>query len=321
MLVMLPVMWSTACPAGDEPPAGDLSAKSEPAATVEAVTEAEPTLTRAATDEPATSDTVTGEPLPAGDTRVPEPATPPSEPDSLPIFDTHAHYNQDAWARFAPAEIITILDQANVPRVLVSSSPDDGTRRLYELDPDRIVPFLRPYHAQIHSGNWFEESAVIPYLRARLETPIYQGIGEFHLHFEGHADAPIVRETAQMAVERGFYLHVHSNAQAVRTILGYEPEVKILWAHAGLSESPEVISEMLDDYDHLWIDTSIRQYQIAPNGDLDPAWRALFLNHPDRITVGSDTWVPSRWGQYLQIIFSELHIIDSRDRYTKIANA
>ena len=143
---------------------------------------------------------------------------------------------------------------------------------------------------------------MLPYLRARLETPIYQGIGEFHLHFEGHADAPIVRETARMAVERDFYLHVHSNARAVRTIFGYEPEVKILWAHAGLSEPPEVILEMLDDYDQLWVDTSIREHQIAPDGELDPIWRELFLIHPDRITVGSDTWVPSRWDQYPQIM-------------------
>jgi hypothetical protein len=222
--------------------------------------------------------------------------------NNLPIFDTHVHYSQNAWDLFLPGDIIGKLEQANVPRALVSSSPDDGTRRLYEVDPDRIVPFLRPYHDEVTSGNWFEEATMLSYFKSRLETPIYQGIGEFHLHLDDNADSPIVRETARLAVERGLYLHVHSGAQAVRTIFDYEPDVKILWAHAGLSEPPEVISEMMDTYEHLWADTSIRQYQIAPDGELDPTWEALFLNHPDRFTIGSDTWTPSRWPDYQDII-------------------
>ena len=222
--------------------------------------------------------------------------------NTLPIFDTHVHYNQNAWEQFSPDEIIGKLEQADVPRALVSSSPDDGTRMLYELDPDRIVPFLRPYYNQVTSSNWFEEATILSYLTGRLETPIYQGIGEFHLHFDGDADSAIVRETAHLAFERGIYLHVHSNAQAVDTIFGYEPEIKILWAHAGLSEPPDVVLEMLDKHPQLWVDISIREHQIAPDGKLDPAWEALFLKHPDRITIGSDTWIPSQWEHYQDII-------------------
>jgi predicted TIM-barrel fold metal-dependent hydrolase len=194
------------------------------------------------------------------------------------------------------------MERANVPRALVSSSPDEGTRKLHALDPDRIVPFLRPYHDDIGPRNWFEYDAMIEYFNARLQTLEYTGIGEFHLHYDGNAEAPIVRQTARMAVERDFYLHVHSDAQAVRTIFGYEPEVKILWAHAGLSEPPEVASELMDEFDNLWVDISIREHSIAPDGKLAENWKALFLKHPDRITIGSDTWVPSRWGQYEEVI-------------------
>ena len=28
---------------------------------------------------------------------------------------------------------------------------------------------------------------------------------------------------------------------------------------------------------------------------LDPEWRKLFVRHPDRFLVGTDTWVTSRW--------------------------
>ena len=222
--------------------------------------------------------------------------------DPLPIFDTHIHYNDDAWASYPPAVIIQKMANASVPRALVSSSPDAGTRQLYELDPDRIVPFLRPYHAQITPYNWFGSDNMLPYFQQRLTTMNYSGIGEFHLHDIDNADAPVVRQTVRLALERDLYLHVHSDAQVVRAIFAYEPNVKILWAHAGLQEPPEVVSQMLDAFKNLWIDTSIREADIAPKGKLDPTWQALFLKHPERITVGSDTYSLMRWRRYENII-------------------
>jgi predicted TIM-barrel fold metal-dependent hydrolase len=281
----------------DELSTGGGTASNESAATVEEVV-TEPPVTATVTAEAAEVEPTT----PTDELTTEDMVTSEEAVTELPIFDTHVHYNEDAWSVFPPGEIIAKMERANVPRALVSSTPDDGTRLLYEEDPDRIVPFLRPYYEHVHSGNWFEADTVMPYLTERLETPIYRGIGEFHLHFDGHADAPIVRQTARMAVEQGLYLHVHSNAEAVRTIFSYEPEVKILWAHAGMSEPPDVVSQMMDEYEQLWTDISIREYQIAPDGNLDPAWRDLFLAHPDRITIGSDTWVTSRWGQYEQIM-------------------
>ncbi len=59
-----------------------------------------------------------------------------------------------------------------------------------------------------------------------------------------------------------------------------KPDVKILWAHAGLSEPPGVVSEMMDKHQHLWADTSIREYQIAPDGELDPVWKHFSSNIP-----------------------------------------
>jgi hypothetical protein len=226
-----------------------------------------------------------------------------AEPEQLPIFDTHVHYSQNSWSRYSPEQIIGKMEAARVMRALVSSSPDDGTRKLYELDPQRIVPFLRPYHDDVTSGNWFHaEHDIVPYLENRLATPIYSGIGEIHLHFDGTAAVPIVRQTARLAVIRNLYLHVHSNAAEVRTIFGYEPDIKILWAHAGMTETPQTVAEMLETYRQLWVDISIRESEIAPGGTLDPAWRDLFIRHPDRISIGSDTWVPQRWDEYGRIL-------------------
>jgi hypothetical protein len=232
----------------------------------------------------------------------------PAEPEQLPIFDTHVHYNENSWNHYSPGQIIGKIKAAGVMRALVSSSPDDGTRKLYELDPQRIVPFLRPYHDDVTSGDWFDEQHdILTYLENRLETPIYSGIGEIHLHFDGTAEEPIVRKTSRLAVARNLYLHVHSNAAEVRTIFENEPDIKILWAHAGLTEPPQTVARMLGTYQRLWVDISIRESEIAPGGILDPAWRDLFIRHPDRITVGSDTWVPQRWDEYGRILDFDRH--------------
>lgn len=222
--------------------------------------------------------------------------------DDLPIIDTHVHYSQDAWSVYPPREIIGKMNRVEVSHAAVSSSPDDGTRMLYKEAPERIIPFLRPYHDGVNSSNWYTQTAVIPYLQSRLETPIYKGIGEFHLYDAKDAQSPVVRQTVRMAVERGLYLHVHSNALAVRAIFAYEPKVKLLWAHAGMSEPPELVSQMMDEFENLWTDTSYRESAIAPDGKLDPAWQQLFLKHTDRITVGTDTWVTSRWNEYERLI-------------------
>ena len=222
--------------------------------------------------------------------------------DKLPIFDTHVHYKEPAWEVYPPDVIIDLLKKSGVVKALVSSTPDEGTRMLYRQDSDRIVPFLRPYHGEINSGNWYLKEQVYPYMLNRLELPIYKGIGEFHIHNPIDADSPIIQKTVRLAVERDLFLHVHTDHRGVETIFSYAPNAKILWAHAGMSDPPEVVSRMFERYKNLWVDTSIREYDIAPNGRLSPEWKKLFLEYPDRITIGSDTWVNAQWDNYEEII-------------------
>jgi hypothetical protein len=225
----------------------------------------------------------------------------------LQVFDTHVHYKEPAWSVYPPSLVIEMMKRAGVAKALVSSTPDEGTRMLYREDPDRIIPFLRPYHDDVTSSNWHQQEAIIDYFKKRLETPIYKGLGEFHIHNPINADSPVIRKTAQLAVERGLYLHVHSDHRAVEQIFAYEPRVKILWAHAGMSDPPAVVAEMFERFENLWVDISIREYEIAPNGLLAPEWRKLFLEHADRITIGSDTWVNAQWDNYEKIIAFDRH--------------
>ncbi len=217
------------------------------------------------------------------------------DPPHLPIFDTHIHYSQPDWVVYTPEEILKIFDRAGVRRALVSSTPDDGTLKLYEKAPARIAPELRPYRTAGDVQTWYSDPTVLAYVEERLRRGIYKGIGEFHL-FGGQTNTPVIRRIVELAVEKNLFLHAHSDEAAVEELFALNPKVKILWAHAGMTSGPEAIGRFLDRYQNLWAELAIRS-DMAREGKLDPSWRTLFLRHPDRIMVGTDTWTTSRWAE------------------------
>ena len=222
--------------------------------------------------------------------------------ERLPIFDAHVHYSAPDWRVYPPQTIIGKLREAGVIHALVSSTPDDGTLTLYRLDPQRIVPELRPYRYGGDMHDWFANKEVMDYVAARLSDGNYKGIGEFHLLADGNANSAEMARVIKLALDRDVVLHVHSGAGPVKELFAREPKLRVLWAHAGLSEPASVVNEMLDTYPRLWTEVSLRAYSINAGGALDSAWRAVLMRHGDRILIGSDTWVTSRWDQYAQII-------------------
>ncbi len=225
-------------------------------------------------------------------------AGPGAAAERLSVFDTHAHYSREAWAPYPPAAVLEKLDAAGVPRALVSSTPDDGTLRLHEAAPGRVVPILRPYRSRADMGDWFASDAVMDYVAERLDRGLHEGVGEFHLWNAGEAKTPQMRKLAALAVSRGLILHVHGGHSPIRALFEVEPDLKVLWAHAGMGAPPEVVGELLDRYANLRTELSFRAADIAPEGRLDPAWRALLLRHSDRFMIGTDTYVTPRWEVY-----------------------
>ena len=220
----------------------------------------------------------------------------------LPVFDTHVHYSQEAWRSFSPGAILDKLTAAGVARALVSSTPDDGTLKLYRADRERFVPILRPYRDQGDMDRWFRDRGVIDYVAGRLGRGVYRGIGEFHLLYESEARTPEIRRLAEMAVARDVVLHIHSGALPVRALFAIEAKLKILWAHAGMAAPPGMIRQLLERYPLLSTELSFRADDIAPDGRLDPAWRKLFLDHPGRFMVGTDTYINGRWEIYRELV-------------------
>ena len=215
----------------------------------------------------------------------------------LPIFDAHIHYNQPDWSVYSPEKIFGFLDQAGVRWAIVSSTPDEGTLRLFEKDSKRIIPILRPYRMQGDMGTWMKDSSILPYVEKKLERGIYRGIGEFHISSEEIDSSAVVRRFAELAAEKGIFLYAHTDESGVEKLLRLTPQVKILWAHAGMSATPQRIGHLLGKYPTLSVETSIRS-DIASGGRLEPAWQELFLRHSDRFLIGSDTYVTSRWESF-----------------------
>ena len=224
--------------------------------------------------------------------------------DRLPLFDGHIHYSVGSPEAYPPDRVIQILDEAGIYRALLSSTPNDGTVLLYSKYPQRFVPELRPYRKTTDLQSWREERRVwfkdpgtVEFIQTELQRGIYRGIGEFHLD-GNEADSPEIKRIVDLAVARKLWLHAHSDALAVEKLFGLGPDLRIIWAHAGMSESPATVGRMLRRYPGLTGELSYRNV-VSSDGQLDPDWRALFLEFPDRFIYGSDTWVPSRWADVI----------------------
>ena len=222
--------------------------------------------------------------------------------DRLRLFDGHIHYSVGSPKQYPPEKVIAILDEAGIGRALLSSTPNDGTIQLHKLFPERFIPELRPYRKTrdfatwaVERASWYRDPETVTFIEEELKRGIYRGIGEFHLDGD-EADTPVIRKIVDIAVARNLWLHAHSDAAAVEKLFSFNPGVRIVWAHAGMSTPLETIDRWLARYPALWAELSYRDV-VAGNGALDPQWKALFLKYPDRFIYGSDTWIPPRWDE------------------------
>jgi hypothetical protein len=212
--------------------------------------------------------------------------------EELPIFDAHLHYSHDAWEVVPPEQALAILRKAGLKRALISSSGEEGQQKLQRMAPGLVIPELRPYRKRGEIGTWFRDETVIAFLEAQLKKNRYAAIGEYHI-YGADADLPVPRRMIELARKHKLFLHSHSDADAIERQFRQWPQARILWAHSGF-DRPERVAEMLRKYKGLWCDLAFRTDQ-ASGGKVDPAWRAVFLEFPDRFLVGTDSFVPERW--------------------------
>lgn len=213
-----------------------------------------------------------------------------------PIFDAQVHYNSNSWQQVSVKAILNTAEELNVPWMLVSSTPNEGTWRLWRRDSQRVIPMLVPGFTRDDRNTWFRDEKILSYIQDEIRKRPYRGIGEFFL-FDGQANTPVVRRMVALARNRGLVLHARSDPITVRYLFSLTPGIRILWAHAGMFSRPEIVNEMLNRYRNLWVEISHRG-DIAPHGKLDPRWRELMMHHADRFMLGSGTYSSEYWYQF-----------------------
>ena len=214
----------------------------------------------------------------------------------IPIVDMQMHYNQDAWGLYQPSTIAATLEELEVVMAAVASTPNEGTFKLLDQAPERIKPFFQPYRTAEDRDIWLNDPAVLELIEREARHWRYAGIGEIHLP-DHIPDTPALRRLLEIAQDRQLYLSVHARVEGIHQLFAIAPAQRVLWGHAGMTATPEVISEMLETYPTLVAELSHR-LDIAPNGKLDPAWRELFEKHPMRLMLGSGTYSNEFWYQF-----------------------
>jgi hypothetical protein len=230
--------------------------------------------------------------------------SPTSWASSLPIFDTHIHHNDKTQSEFDDQRVVSLLRQYDIQKALISSSGDDNTQRLKELAPDVVLPALRPYRTSGELRTWMHDESVIKHLETHLKKRRYHAIGEFHA-FGDEMQTPVSKWLVALAKEYNLVLHLHGDRQAMQQIFLQWPEARVLWAHAGF-EAPAELANLFEQYPNLWADLSFRP-EIVTWGGFNPEWEAALLNHPDRFTLGADTFNVDQWQKM------PLYTLDTRD--------
>ena len=231
-----------------------------------------------------------------------------AEYDKADILDVHIHYNHNLWDGLSPDNAIQLLRDAGVSRALVSSTPDEGTQKLYRVAPQFVIPALRPYRRLGTISTWTRDASVIPYIEERLAKYRYAAIGEFHV-VGSDADTPVIRRVVELAQQYKLLLHVHGNADAIERIFRQDSQARILWAHAGF-EQAVLVEEMMDKHDRLGADLSFRN-EIYTNHRFLQGWRELLVKHSDRFMLGMDTYTPQRWVKIDEVMAWQHELLDA----------
>ena len=233
-----------------------------------------------------------------------------------PLFDTHLHYNQEAWdgntGPFPPSEALARMQRNDVTAIIANSRPNAGTQTLAAARETRaagvtVVPFVRLYRNRDDYTNWFRDETIYEMVQAELARGTasgpYRGLGEFHLYESANANGPVAKKLVALAEREKLAVLAHVDDVAVDLLMANAPSkgqsLRLIWAHTGIGGTPvERVQAMLERYPLLMGELSYRPGLTCDGGRLCPEWRTLILKHPGRFMVGSDTWINQRWSSY-----------------------
>jgi len=236
-----------------------------------------------------------------------------------PLFDTHLHYNEEAWngnsGPHSPADVLARMQRNGVKAIVANSRPNDGTKSLAAMPEARkagvtVVPFIRLYRNRADYDNWFRDESIYEMVQAEFARGVagdqagpYKGIGEFHLYDSANANGPVARKLMQFASKNKLAVLAHVDDTAIDLLMAHAPDARLVWAHTGIGGAPVArVDALLGKYPQLMGELSYRPGLTCEGGKLCSEWRALLLKYPGRFMIGSDTWVNQRWLYYDELM-------------------
>jgi hypothetical protein len=219
---------------------------------------------------------------------------------ALQTHDGHIHYNEDIWQDLAPEHAMELLDDNQINRAIVFSTPAEGTKKLYRLAPERIIPFLRPYRVFRDRFSWHSDEDMLAYVTREIETGFYQGFGEFHL-FKEHRNTPVVQQMMRVVAKHHLAVNAHADGETIEALINMQPRVVMIWAHCGMKHPIEDVERMLRQYPSLHCELSFRNNLTDEDNNITPRWKTLLEKYPRRFMVGMDTYIARRWAHLPQL--------------------
>lgn len=234
----------------------------------------------------------------------------PGNLSAAEIFaDSHIHYNWDHREETSTQEVVDILKKHNVGLTIVAGTPSELALELREKGGDWIIPFFSPYIHEAGKRDWYMDEQVIKNADSGLKNGQYFGIGEVHFMngFQPKTDNRIFLQLIELAGKYRVPMLIHidsGNEITFQKLCLTNPDIKMIFAHAGGNLRAEHIEKILSRCDNVWIDFAARdpwRYGGISKEDhtLLPEWKTLVLKYPDRFITGTDpVWKVTRWSTW-----------------------
>ena len=223
--------------------------------------------------------------------------------------DSHIHYNWDHRAETSVEEVVEILKQHHVGLTIIAGTPSPPALELREKTGDWVVPFFSPYIHELGKRDWYFDEQVVKKAEQGLKHGRYFGIGEVHFTagFKPRTNNRIFLRLIELAKKYDVPMMIHSdsgNEQTFLRLCSANPQVRIIFAHAGGNLDPAHIEKILEGCSNVWMDFAARdpwRYDGISKEDhtLLDEWRTLVIKYPHRFITGTDpVWKVTRGSRW-----------------------
>jgi predicted TIM-barrel fold metal-dependent hydrolase len=223
--------------------------------------------------------------------------------------DSHIHYNWDQQQVTSMQQAVDVLKNHNVKLAIVASTPTELALELRNKGGDWIIPFFSPYIHKSGKRDWYLDRQVVEKAEQGLEKGLYFGIGEVHFMngFKPGTDNEIFQQLIKLAEKYHVPMLIHidsGNEITFQRLCTANPNVKMIFAHAGGNLKPQHIEKIINSCNNAWIDFAARdpwRYDGLTNEDstLLADWKQLVLKYPERFITGTDpVWKVTRWSTW-----------------------